>query len=115
MSDEGDISDFRAAMTEAVNQAKAARTRPLQKKQYRDELTRLIKINACLYAREHGLTQNIAVLRDMEKLEATVFINRTSVAVETVRQRAMDSNQEVWEQINIMMDLLGNDAGKDEG
>jgi hypothetical protein len=106
-----DADAVRHALTEAINQAKRERSRPLRKEQYRNELGRLIKIYACLYAREHGLTSNIDVLRDLEHLEATVFINRTSVQVETVRQRAMDYRAEVWEQVMAVMDLLENRDG----
>ena len=106
-----DAEAIRHALTEAINQAKKERSRPLRKEQYRNELARLIRIFACLYAREHGLTSNIDVLRDLERLEATVFINRTSIQVETVRQRAMDYRAEVWAQIEAVMDLLENRDG----
>jgi len=109
MPERNDEPDFNAALREAIHQAKAERVLPLRREKFRTELMRLIKIYACLYAREHGLTQNIEVLRDLERLEATVFINRTSVAVEDVRNRAMEHRQEIWAQIEVVMDLLKKD------
>lgn len=102
---------LRAALDEAINQAKAERSRPLRKELYRKELIRLMKIFACLYSLEHSQTQNIAVRRDLEKLEATVFINRKSVDVEMSRERVMNHRREVWQQIEAVMDLLGGQDG----
>ena len=101
--------DFRAALTQAINDAKAERSRPLRRERYRTELMRLVKIFACLYALEHSQTENIGIRRDLEKLEATVFINRKSVDVEMSRDRVMSHRQEVWEQIEAVMDLLRKD------
>ncbi len=102
---------FRAALDEAIKNAKLERTQPLRKERYQIELKRLVRIHGCLYALEHSQTQNIEVRRDLEKLEATVFINRTSIDVEMSRDRVMAHRREVWQQIEAVMDLLGGANG----
>lgn len=90
----------------AIQQARADRERPLKLEQQRKELERLIKVYACLYALEHLQTENIEVRRDLEKLEAVVFVKRKSVDVEDSRSRVMDHKRQVWDEIGVLIDLV---------
>jgi len=99
-------------LTNAIKEALADREKPLKVDQQRKELMRLIKVYACLYALEHVQTGNIEIRRDLEKLESVVFIKRKSIDVEDSRARAMDHREQVWKDIDVMIDLVSRPGKK---
>lgn len=95
-----------ASIQQAINDAKAERSRPLRREKLRAELLRQVEIFACLYALEHTQNPNIEVRRHLEKLEATVFIKKSSIEVEMSRERVQQHRREVWQQMEVLIDLL---------
>lgn len=91
----------------AILEARAERARPLQREQQRKELLRLMQVWGCLYALEHLQTPNIEVRRDLERLEAVVFVKKSSIEVEMSRERVQQHKAEVWRQIEAVVDLIG--------
>ncbi|NJN54487.1 MAG: hypothetical protein HC804_06880 [Anaerolineae bacterium] len=106
VDNEPDNGALRAALAEAINQAKGERVRPLRLEQYRVELLRLCKLFGCLYALEYMQTPNIEIRREIEKLESTVFLRRGSVDVEMSRERVQQVRAEVWAQMQAVIDLI---------